>query len=56
MSATMHSTIEVTAGDFDELVLGAMAELSDSGAAPAGITYEGVTRLAQQIRASLGSR
>ncbi len=48
--------IEVTAGDFDELVLGAMAELSDSGAAPAGITYEGVTRLAQQIRASLGSR
>lgn len=56
MSATMHSTIEVTASDFDELVLGAMAELSDSGAAPAGITYEGVTRLAQQIRASLGSQ
>ncbi len=56
MSATMHSTIEVTASDFDELVLGAMAELSDGGAAPAGITYEGVTQLARQIRASLASR
>ena len=39
--------------DFDEFVLGAMAELSDDGQAPEGITYEGALELAEQIRASM---
>jgi hypothetical protein len=40
--------------EFNTLVLGAMAELSDSGTAPEGITYEYVTQLSRQIRESLG--
>ncbi len=39
--------------DFNVWVLGAMAELSDEGKAPEGITYEGVLELAQEIRESL---
>jgi len=38
--------------DFDTWVLGAMAELSDDGKAPAYVTYENVLRLAEQIRNS----
>ncbi len=44
---------EIKAEEFEELVLGAMAELSDDGIAPEGITYDGVLKLAQQIRESL---
>jgi len=42
-----------SAEDFDTFVLGAMAEFSDDGMAPEGITYDGVLDLAQQIRESL---
>ena len=38
--------------DFDKWVLGAMAELSDDGEAPEGITYERVLQLAEQVRES----
>ena len=37
---------------FDQLVLGAMAELSDDGKAPEGVTYERVLQLAEQVRES----
>lgn len=40
--------------EFQVWALGAMAELSDSGAAPEGITYEYVIQLSRQIRESLG--
>ncbi len=40
--------------DFDTWVCGAMADLSDSGTAPEGITYEYVMNLIRQIRESLG--
>jgi hypothetical protein len=39
--------------DFNEFVLGAMAELSDAGIAPEGITYDYVMNLSQQLRESL---
>jgi hypothetical protein len=39
-----------TAEDFDAWVLGAMAELSDDGKAPEGITFERVLDLADDIR------
>jgi hypothetical protein len=39
--------------DFDTWVRGAMAELSDSGAPPDGITYDYVMELSRQIRASV---
>jgi len=39
--------------EFDEFVLGAMAELSDDGKAPDGVTYETVLQLAEEIRASM---
>ena len=38
------------ADDFDTWVLGAMAELSDDGEAPEGITYESITQLAETMR------
>lgn len=38
------------AEDFDKWVLGAMAELSDEGTAPAAITYQRVLALAKQVR------
>jgi hypothetical protein len=45
-------TIE-TAEEFDEWVLGAMAELADGGTAPADVTYQKVIDLAQQVRTSV---
>ena len=39
--------------DFNAWVRGAMAELSDYGEPPEGVSYESVLRLAEQIRASL---
>jgi hypothetical protein len=42
-----------TSGDFDKWVLGAMAELSDDGEAPADVTYTRVLQLAEKIRKSL---
>jgi len=39
--------------DFNRWILGAMAELNDSGKAPENITYERVLRLAEKIRKSL---
>jgi hypothetical protein len=45
-------TIE-TKEDFDKFVLGAMAELSDDGKAPEGITYERVLQLTKQIQKTL---
>jgi len=38
-----------SAEDFDKWVLGAMAELSDSGVPPQDLTYEGVLALSKQI-------
>ena len=42
-----------TAEDFDEFVLGAMTELSDTNTAPTGVTYDGVMQLSRQIGESL---
>ena len=39
--------------EFDEFVLAAMAELSDDGKVPEGVTYERVLDLAEQIRKEL---
>jgi hypothetical protein len=39
------------AKDFDTWILGAMAELSDSGTAPGQVTYQAVLELIQQVRA-----
>ncbi len=39
--------------EFDTWVHGAMAELSDDGKAPEGVTYESVLELTEQIRESL---
>jgi hypothetical protein len=41
------------AGDFDEFLIGAMAELSDDGVAPEYVTYDYVMQLCEEIRASL---
>jgi hypothetical protein len=41
-----------TKEDFDRLVLGAMAKVSDNGGIPEHVTYENVLRLAEQLRAS----
>jgi hypothetical protein len=42
-----------SANEFDKWVLGAMAELSDDGEPPDGVTYENVLRLVEQIRSGL---
>jgi hypothetical protein len=42
-----------SAEDFNKWVLGAMAELSDQGTAPQGLTYESVLDLTEQIRESM---
>ena len=42
-----------TSEDFDKWILGAMAELSDDGNAPQGITYDSVLQLAKETRASM---
>ena len=52
---TAQAPVRVDAGNFDDLVTAAMAELNDGGTAPAGVSFESVTQLAQQIRASLGN-
>jgi hypothetical protein len=39
--------------EFDSLVLGGMAELSDDGIAPDDVSYQSVLQLAEQIRESL---
>ena len=52
MGLTPDVTIN-SAEEFNWLVLGAMAELSDDGKAPAGITYESVLQLAKQIKKTL---
>lgn len=44
-----------SAEEFDELVLGAMAELSDDGEPPKDLTYESVLELAHKIRKSLSN-
>jgi hypothetical protein len=52
MTVKPEFTIE-TAEEFDEWVLGAMAELADNGTAPENLTYQKVIDLAQQIRTSI---
>ncbi len=52
MTVKPEFTIETTA-EFDEWVLGAMAELADNGTAPADVTYQKVIDLAQQVRTSV---
>lgn len=41
------------ADDFNDFILGAMAELSDDGMAPEDITYRAVQELTEQIRSSI---
>jgi len=49
----LHALLAVdSAEDFDELVLAAMAELSDGDAAPPPLDYEQVMALAERVRAS----
>jgi hypothetical protein len=52
MTVMPEFTIDTTA-EFDEWVLGAMAELSEDGKAPADVTYQKVIDLAQQVRTSV---
>jgi len=52
MTVKPEFTIE-TAEEFDEWVLGAMAELADDGTAPQNLTYQKVIDLAQQVRTSV---
>jgi hypothetical protein len=40
--------------EFDELVLGAMADLSDGGVVPEYVTFDYVMELSEAIRSSLG--
>lgn len=56
ISVTTPAPVPVTAGSFNDLVAAAMAELSDGGAVPAGVDFDSVTQLAQQIRSSLARR
>lgn len=46
----MYGVPIVTAEDFDKWVGGAMAELSDTGAAPDQLTYQSVLQLSRQVR------
>jgi hypothetical protein len=52
MTVTPEFTIDTTA-EFDEWVLGAMAELNEDGKAPADVTYQKVVDLAQQVRTAV---
>jgi hypothetical protein len=52
MTVKPEFTIDTTA-EFDKWVLGAMAELSEDGQAPADVTYQKVVDLAQQVRTSV---
>jgi len=53
VSLSHHEDIQIeTEEDFEEWVLGAMAELSDDGKTPEGITYQSVLELSRQIRGS----
>lgn len=52
MAMKPEFTIE-TPEEFDEWVLGAMAELADDGTAPKNLTYQKVIDLAQQVRTSV---
>ena len=54
MNISVRQPIPVDAEDFDLLVRGAMAELSDDGLAPEHVAYEEVMREVERIRASLG--
>ena len=52
-SARLGSSVDLhirDADDFDEFVLGAMAEFSDDEIAPEGITYETLLDLIDDIR------
>jgi len=53
----VSTDIEITNEmQFNDLVLGAMAELSDDGVAPAHITYKNVMELSKQLQeTSVGS-
>jgi len=52
MTVKPEFTID-TPTEFDEWVLGAMADLSDDGQAPADVTYQKVIDLAQRVRTSV---
>ena len=53
LAATLVAGIKIEAADeFNILVRGAMAELSDDGKAPEDITYERVLQLAERVRDS----
>ncbi len=54
LNVTLVAGIKIeTADEFNVLVRGAMAELSDDGKAPEDVTYESVLQLTKQIRESL---
>jgi hypothetical protein len=48
-----HGLVIESAEDFDKWILGAMAELSDSGIPPQDLTYEYVLALSKQIAGEL---
>jgi len=50
----LHDLIIENEHDFNELVLGAIAELSDEGDLVEGITYDEVLKIAETTRESLG--
>lgn len=52
MAVKPEFTID-TPAEFDEWVLGAMAELADDGKSPAEVTYQKVIDLTHQVRASV---
>ena len=54
MALALHDDLMIeTQDDFDTWVRGAMAELSDNGVVPEGISYEKVMELSSRIRESL---
>ncbi len=53
----INPDLEINSGeDFDTLVRGAMADMSDGGVVPENVTYERVMALCGQIRASLNTQ
>jgi len=53
VQALHHDLVIHGPEDFEQWVLGAMADMSDAGLAPAHVTYENVMKLAEELRQSL---
>lgn len=53
MRSGVSNQIDVTQAEFDEYVLGAMVDWSDTGHAPSNITWELVQETIAKIRAEM---